>query len=170
MKTQLSLMKIYCFFFVVLIGSSIAANAQEAAPGKTLYERLGGAYAIASVVDDFIDLLLLNDVLNANPAIAEARNRVPKAGLKFHVTALVCEVTGGPQKYAGRTMKEAHAHLNITDPEWQAMLSDFRRILNNYKVPEPEQKELVAIVESTKADIVAPFRLDQSKLDEGRLK
>jgi hemoglobin len=123
-------------------------------PAQTLYERLGGAYAIASVVDDFIELLLRNDVLNANPAIAEARVRVPRAGLKFHVTSLVCAVTGGPQQYTGRTMKEAHAHLHITEREWQAMLADFRRVLNDYKVPAREQGELIAIVESTKADIV----------------
>ncbi len=129
------------------------ASAQEKME-KSLYERLGGAYAIASVVDDFIELLLRNDVLNANPAIAEARARVPRAGLKFHVTTLVCSVTGGSEQYTGRTMKEAHAHLHITEREWQAMLSDFRRVLNDYKVPEREQGELIAIVESTKPDIV----------------
>ncbi|MBI2502619.1 MAG: group 1 truncated hemoglobin [Candidatus Latescibacteria bacterium] len=129
------------------------AIAQEK-PDKTLYERLGGAYAIASVVDDFIELLLRNDVLNANPAIAEARARVPKAGLKFHVTSLVCAVTGGSEQYTGRTMKEAHVHLRITEREWQAMLADFRRVLNDYKVPEREQGELIAIVESTKPEIV----------------
>jgi hemoglobin len=51
-------------------------------------------------------------------------------------------------------MKETHAHLNISEKEWQAMLADFRRVLNNYGVPEKEQGELVAIVESTKKDIV----------------
>lgn len=121
---------------------------------KSLYERLGGEYPIAVVVDSFIDLLLVNDVLNANPAIREARDRVPTPGLKYHVSALVCQVTGGPCKYTGRTMKEAHTHLNITEREWQAMLSDFRRVLNNYRVPEREQRELIAIVESTKKDIV----------------
>lgn len=140
---------------LVLAASWSPAIAQPA-PEPTLYERLGGAYPIACVVDDFIDLLLLNDVLNANPAIAEARARVPKAGLKFHVASLVCQVTGGPQVYTGRAMKESHAHLHITEREWQAMLSDFRRVLNNYKVPEREQGELIAIVESTKPEIVVP--------------
>jgi hypothetical protein len=50
--------------------------------------------------------------------------RLPKAGLKFHVTALVCEVTGGPCKYSGRTMKQSHEHLNITDPQWQGRADD----------------------------------------------
>jgi len=100
-----------------------------AAPARpTLYERLGGAYPIAVVVDDFIERLLVNDTLNANPAIKEARDRVPKAGLKFHVTTLVCQVTGGPCKYVGRDMKSAHVHLHITEKEWEAMTLDFRQI------------------------------------------
>ncbi len=121
---------------------------------KSLYDRLGGVYAIASVVDDFIERLLVNDVLNANPAIKEARARVPKAGLKYSVTSLVCQVTGGPEKYTGRNMKEAHKHLNITQKEWAAMVADFQKTLDAFKVPEHEQKELIGIVESTKGDIV----------------
>ncbi|MBW8058156.1 MAG: group 1 truncated hemoglobin, partial [candidate division NC10 bacterium] len=99
---------------------------------------------------------LVNNVLNANPAIKEARDRVPKAGLKYRVTALVCQVSGGPCKYTGRSMKETHAQMYITEREWQAMAADFRRTLNNYQVPAQEQKELIAIVESTKKDIVIP--------------
>jgi hemoglobin len=131
-----------------------AAPAQAAEPAKSLYDRLGGVYPISVVVDSFIDLLLLNDVLNANPAIDAARKRVPAAGLKFQVTALVCQQTGGPCKYTGRDMKVTHAHLNINEKQWQAMLTDFRRVLTNYGVPAKEQGELVAIVESTKKDIV----------------
>lgn len=141
------------FALVLLMSWTGAAIAQQK-PAKSLYERLGGAYAIATVVDDFIERLLVNDTLNANPAIKEARDRVPKAGLKFQVTALVCQVTGGPQNYTGRSMGEAHKHLNITEREWQAMVADFKKTLDKFKVPEREQKELFAIVESTKKDIV----------------
>ena len=123
---------------------------------KPLYDRLGGVYSIATVVDDFIERLLVNNTLNANPAIAEARSRVPKAGLKFHVTALVCGATGGPCKYTGRSMKESHQQLNITEGQWQAMVADFRKTLDNFKVPAKEQQELIAIVDSTKTDIVMP--------------
>lgn len=140
-------------FMLIIVWNAIPGTAAEKAE-KSLYDRLGGEYPIAVVVDSFIDLLLVNDVLNANPAIREARDRVPTPGLKYHVTALVCQVTGGPCKYTGRTMKETHTYLNITEREWQAMLSDFRRVLNNYQVPEREQEELVAIIESTKKDIV----------------
>jgi hemoglobin len=128
-------------------------SAADAVP-ESLFDRLGGVYGIATVVDDFIERLLVNDILNANPAINEARARVPKAGLKFHVTALVCEVTGGPCKYSGRSMENAHAHLNINEGQWQAMVTDFRNTLDKFKVPAKEQEELIAIVGSTKTDIV----------------
>src|SRR5499426_1051157 len=138
---------------VVWIGSTAATVRAQDKP-KALYDRLGGVYSIATVVDDFIERLLVNDTLNANPAIRDARSRVPKAGLKFHVTALVCEVTGGPCKYSGRSMKDAHAHLNINEGQWQAMVTDFRKTLETFKVPAKEQEELIAIVASTKKDIV----------------
>jgi len=138
---------------IALLGVG-AVRAAEAPPPKSLYDRLGGVYPISVVVESFIDLLLVNDVLNANPAIKTARERVPAAGLKFHVTTLVCQATGGPCKYTGRAMDASHIHLNIGDKEWQAMLADFQRVLNNYAVPAKEQQELIAIVESTKKDIV----------------
>jgi hemoglobin len=148
---------------LVLLLAAVPARGQEApepdtrapaAQEATLYERLGGVYPIASVVDVFIDLLLHNDVLNENPAIREARDRVPAPGLKYHVTAMVCQATGGPCQYTGRSMEEAHAHLNIGEREWEAMLSDLRRTLNDFQVPDREQEELIAIVQSTKDDIV----------------
>lgn len=135
---------------LVVAPAPLSAQADE----PSLYERLGGVYAIAPVVDQFIDLLLINPVLNANPAIDEARTRVPPAGLKYRVTELVCQVTGGPCTYTGRDMEATHAHLNISETEWDAMLSDFRRVLDNFGVPAREQEELIAIVESTKGDIV----------------
>ncbi len=129
-----------------------AAMAQD--QPKALYDRLGGVYSIATVVDDFIERLLVNDTLNANPAINQARLHVPKAGLKFQVTALVCEVTGGPCKYTGRAMKESHQQLNITEEQWQAMVADFQRTLDKFKVSAREQEELIIIVGDTKKDIV----------------
>src|SRR3989304_5977403 len=78
--------------------SSVSAQEKEMKKEKSLYDRLGGTYAIATVVDDFIERLLVNDVLNANPAIKEARTRVPKAGLKYRGTALGSQVPGGPEK------------------------------------------------------------------------
>ena len=122
--------------------------------GPTLYERLGGVYAIASVVDDLLERVSVNEVLNANPAINEARMRVSKPGLKFHVTAMVCQAAGGPEQYTGRSNKESHLHLNITEEEWEVFTTDFQDTLDKFQVPEKEQDELLAIVESTKGDIV----------------
>lgn len=122
--------------------------------GDSLYARLGGTWAIASVVDTFIDKLVDNEKLNANPKIKAARDKVPAAALKFQVTALVIEATGGPVKYQGRSMKDSHAHLDITSAEWDEMVRVFKDVLDSYKVPEKEQKELFDIIGSTKADIV----------------
>jgi hemoglobin len=146
---------------VVVITAGTAIRTARAQEQRSLYDRLGGVYSIATVVDDFIERLLVNATLNANPAIREARVRVPKAGLKFQVTAMVCEVTGGPCKYTGRTMKASHQHLNITGAEWDAMAADFQATLDAFKVPRREQAELIAIVGRTKADIVRPSSSDQ---------
>ena len=139
---------------IVIMAGAATQTARAQVTQPSLYERLGGTYSIATVVDDFIERLLVNSTLNANPAIKEARARVPKAGLKFHVTTLVCEVSGGPCKYAGRTMKESHERLNITPAEWDAMVADFKITLNKFNVPQREQQELITIVGSTKNDIV----------------
>ena len=93
----------------------------------TLYDRLGGVYAIATVVDDFIDRVMSNPILNANPAVDEAHHRVSPAGFKYLVTEMVCWASGGPQQYSGRAMRESHEQLKITEAEWAAFCKDFRR-------------------------------------------
>lgn len=140
----------------MVVGGLDTALAQGGQQQKqqSLYDRLGGLAPISVVVSDFIDALIPDAVLNANPAIDAARKRVPAPYLKYHVTALVCKTTGGPCQYQGRTMKEAHAHLNITEREWNRMVTIFKEILAKHKVPAKETEELLAIVNSTKADIV----------------
>lgn len=137
---------------LALLGSP-PLPAQEAPP--SLYQRLGGLAPISVVVSDFIDVLVPDEQLNANPAIDAARQRVPAPYLKYHVTAMVCQVTGGPCAYHGRGMKESQAHLNITEAEWQRMLVLFQEVLARHQVPEQETRELLDIVGSTKADIVS---------------
>jgi hemoglobin len=121
---------------------------------QSLYDRLGGVYAIAAVVDNFIDRIMIDPRLNANPKVDEAHHRVAKAGFKYLVTEQVCAATGGPQRYTGRSMLDSHADLDITESEWQAFLDDLRQTFAKFGVPPPEQQELFAIVESTKKDIV----------------
>jgi hemoglobin len=120
----------------------------------SLYDRLGGVYAIATVIDDFIDRVMANPILNANPKVNEAHHKVMPPGFKYLVTEIVCWATGGPQKYTGKTMRDSHSHLDITEPEWQAFLKDLRDCFAKFNVPTREQAELFAIVESTKKDIV----------------
>jgi hemoglobin len=120
----------------------------------TLYERLGGVYNIATVVDDFIDRIMVDPRLNSNPAVDEAHHRVSPAGFKYLETEMVCWATGGPQKYSGRSMAESHQHLHITAAEWEAFLDDLRQTFDRFAVPEPERSELLAIVNSTRDEIV----------------
>jgi len=120
----------------------------------SLYERLGGVYSIATVVDDFVDRVMADPRLNANPLVDEAHHKVPPPGFKYLVTEMVCWATGGPQKYTGRSMKDSHEHLKITPAEWEAFLDDFRQTLDKFGVPDAERAELKAIMDSTRGDIV----------------
>jgi hemoglobin len=128
----------------------------ESIPGKSLYERLGGVYAIASVVDDFIDRIMVDPRLNANPFVDEAHHRVSPAGFKYLVTEMSCWATGGPQQYSGRSMHDSHAHLQITAQEWVAFMEDLDATFDKFNVPQPERQEFIAIIDSTKPDIVLP--------------
>jgi hemoglobin len=123
-------------------------------PQPTLYERLGGIYNIAVVVDDLIDRVMTDPRLNVNPAVDEAHHKVPPAGFKYLVTEMVGWASGGPQKYSGRSMRESHQNLNITHKEWEAFMDDVQQTLDKFKVPVSEQAELKAIVQSTHDDIV----------------
>ena len=105
-------------------------------------------------MDDLIERTYMDPILNANPKVAEAHKRFPKAVYKFNATALACQVMGGPQKYTGRAIKEAHQHLNIHEKEWNALIKDFRDSMNLFKVPQKEQDEVIGIIESTKGDVV----------------
>jgi hemoglobin len=129
-------------------------------PGRpSLYDRLGGVYNIAPVVDDLIDRVMNDSRLNANPRVDEAHHRVSAAGFKYFVTEMLCEAAGGPQHYSGRPMGDSHRHLMITDEEWRAFMDDVQQTLDKFGVPQPEQDEIKAIVESThEAIVVAPLQ------------
>jgi hemoglobin len=131
-------------------------TSEETSAQKSLYDRLGGVYAIAAVIDDFIDRVMDNPRLNANPKVDEAHHRMSRAGFKYLVTEMVCWATGGPQQYTGRSMRDSHVHLDITEDEWQVFLADLQACLDHFAVPKTEQGEIFALVESTKSDIVLP--------------
>jgi hemoglobin len=137
------------------LGVTVAVAAGSAAQAQnSLYDRLGGLRGITVVVDDFIDQLVANKTLNLNPAIDAGRKHSPAPYLKYQVSQLVCEVTGGPCKYSGLSMKDAHAHLNISESEWGIMAAEFKKSLDKFKVPAAEQNALFEIVGKTKPDIV----------------
>jgi hemoglobin len=147
----------FTFILIVITFSGIQlvfAGGDEEQEQQSLYNRLGGLMPISVVVNDFLDALVPDSVLNANPAIDAARKHVPAPYLKYHVTAMVCQATGGPCQYHGRGMKESHAHLNITVQEWDRMVVIFKEILAKHSVPDQESQELLDIIDSTKADIV----------------
>jgi len=141
---------------VLMLGALAGPGAFAQQPGaqKPLYERLGGLKGITVVVDDFINRLVANRTLNKNPAINAGRKSSPAPYLKYQVSEMVCQVTGGPCKYTGKAMKDSHAHLNISEAEWKVMASEFKKSLDKFKVPAAEQKELFEIVGTTKGDIV----------------
>jgi len=124
----------------------------------SLYDRLGGVYNIATVIDDLIDRVMSDARLNANPRVNEAHHRVAPAGFKYLVTEMACWAAGGPQKYTGRSMGDSHRHLLITEGEWRAFMDDLQQSLDRFNVPPPEQQEVTAIIESTKeAIVIAPL-------------
>jgi len=134
-------------------------QAETETPARpSLYDRLGGVYNIAPVVDDLIDRVMSDQRLNANPRVDEAHHRVSAAGFKYFATEMLCQAAGGPQQYSGRSMGDSHRHLMITNQEWLAFMDDLQQTLQKFGVPHPEQDEVKAIVESTReAIVIAPL-------------
>lgn len=156
----------------LLAPSVVRAEAQHDKPAmkpsmadsgkKSLYERLGGTYAIAAVIDDFVNALPGDKVIMSNPqtkaAVEKAAASAGLPGLKYQITAFVIEATGGPYKYNGKTMKAAHEALKITQAEWDEGVVALKATLDKFKVPAKEQDELIAIVATTHDDIVMPAK------------
>ncbi len=126
----------------------------ESAEKSSLYDRLGGVYSIATVVDDFIDRVMADPRLNANPLVDEAHHRVQPAGFKYLVTEMSAGLQAARKNTRASRWRDSHAHLKITSKEWEAFLDDFQQTLDKFAVPTAEQAELKAIVDSTRADIV----------------
>ena len=124
-------------------------------PDQSLYDRLGGAFAIAAVVDHFSDAIVQNPIVgqqSENPQLREwhTNNLGRLPGLKFMRTLWVCNVAGGPQHYAatkpGSTplgLEEAHRQLKISPAEFDEVAAELGRTLDFFKVPEPEKEEVL---------------------------
>lgn len=122
----------------------------------TLYERLGGTYAIASAVDYLVDRLHTNATLNnKNKQVKDFHSDQFKAGYKFLVTAWSIEASGGPKCYPGRDMFESHKHLGLTDYEFDVTAHEIRNTLYQLGVPQRETNEFMAIIESFRSKVIA---------------
>jgi len=137
------------------VASASCAEQKPAPKGPSLYERVGGINNIAVLIDDVIERSYVNEVFKANPLIEEAHKRYPKAAYKYNATSLACMVMGGPQKYTGRSLKDAHQHLLVTEAEWQELIKIFKESMNSFNLPQKEQNEILGIIESTKGDVLA---------------
>ena len=141
----------------------VDAASQTATPvdaGSTepsLYDRLGGYFAIAAVVDRFSDKIIKNPKLNVNPALkawneTEAATRLP--GLKFGRTLWVAAAAGGPFAYTGLPLEEAHQEFDLTAEEFAEVGAEIVRALEYFQVPQREIDELVAAYMQSMPDVV----------------
>ncbi|MGN6370755.1 MAG: group I truncated hemoglobin [Phycisphaerae bacterium] len=144
-------------------------NSSKAPAKQSLYDRLGGQQGLTAIVDDFITRAL-ND-----PRVNWSRTNVNTSGpfgmdkkpvtswhptpqtlatLKTHMIEFLSLATGGPSKYTGKEMHYAHAGMRISNPEFDAAVGDMKATLDKLQVPTDDQKELLAIIESTRPQIV----------------
>jgi hemoglobin len=135
-----------------------AAQATGSAPAElTLYERLGGYFGIAAVVNRFSDKIIVNAKLNENPALRawnqnEAEMRLP--GLKFGRTLWVAAMAGGPFEYTGLPLNEAHAEFHLSADEFNEVAAEIISALDFYGVQEREKQELATAYATAMTDVV----------------
>jgi hemoglobin len=137
---------------------------------KSLYERLGGVFAIAAVVDHFSDAVVRNPIVgkaSKNPALKEwhTKNLGRLPGLKFMRTLWVCEITGGPFQFTatkpGSThlgLEEAHRDLKISPEEFDEVAAELGRSLDFAKVPAREKGEVLAAFAAHKNEVTAGYK------------
>jgi hemoglobin len=134
---------------------------------KSLYDRLGGVFAIAAVVDHFSDAVVQNPIVgktSKNPALRDwhTKNLGRLPGLKFMRTLWVCNVAGGPQEYTatkpGKTMvglEEAHKDLRISPAEFDEVAAELGRTLDFFKVPKRENDEVLGAFAAHKSEVTS---------------
>ena len=132
---------------------------------QSLYERLGGVFAIAAVIDYFSDEVVKNAVAGQgsdNPELREWHTqklaRLP--GLKWMRTLWVCDVAGGPFNYVGTepgrervSLEEAHRELEITPDQFDAVAGELAKALDHFRVPEREKGEVLAAFSAHKGEV-----------------
>ena len=137
----------------VLAAAVLMAGCGSMEGGRTmaqpsLYERLGGKPAITAVVDDFVGNVA------ADIRINQRFGGTNIARLKTMLVDQICEASGGPCKYTGRTMRDVHTGMKVTDGEFGALVEDLVKSLDTLKVPAKEKNELLGALGGMKGDIV----------------
>merc|ERR1719181_1985256 len=127
-------------------GASVAARRRVHGDPRTLYGRGGGVFGLAKLASRLMDAWMEDPTLNANAAVARWHESQQKFGFKFLVTQLMGYLTGGPQRYTGRPMDEAHQHLNITTEQWLSFIADADRAFDEFNVDRPVRAELMNIL------------------------
>jgi len=125
----------------------------KAAKAKSLYQRLGRKSAIVAVVNEFVANVAADTRINHYFA-ATASNPKRMAAFKRNLVNQICEASGGPCKYTGKSMKEAHEGMGISTADFNALVEDLVKALNKLKVGAKEQGELLAVLGPMKRDIV----------------
>lgn len=131
--------------FVLAAG---CAGREGSMTGTSLYDRLGGKPAIAAVVDDFIANVAADARINARFQGAD----IPR--LKTLLVDQICEASGGPCTYRGKSMLDAHRGMRITEAEFNALVEDLVKSLDRFKVPAREKQELLTALGGMKSQIV----------------
>lgn len=147
---------------VLARADNVYAQVKQPTSEKSLYERLGGVFAIAAVVDHFSDAVVKNPIVgqkSKNPQLQEwhTKNLGRLPGLKFMRTLWVCNVSGGPYQFTatkpGTTplgLEEAHRDLRISPAEFDEVAAELGRTLDFFKVPKKEKGEVLAAFAPTK--------------------
>ena len=141
-------MKVIVLAFAMLALAGCAASQPKPAKPTTLYDELGGTAAITKVVDAF--LTRINHDARINTLFAKTDHN----DLRRLVIEQLCEATGGPCKYTGRSMEEAHSGLNLTNADFSAFMGDLVAAMDDLKVPLEQQNKLIALLAPMKPQIV----------------
>jgi hemoglobin len=134
-----------------IAGCATTTTAAQDKPQQSLYQRLGGYDAIAAVTDDFIGRLTTEPQFTRFFAgfSTDSKKRIRQL-----IVDQLCEATGGPCIYTGRSMKVVHGGLGITQRDWDATVKLLVASLDKFKVPQREKDELLTAVSQLKPDIV----------------
>jgi hemoglobin len=138
------------FLLVQLIMTS-SVQPRAAAQDKSLYERLGGYNAVAAVVDDFIGRLVTDKRFER---FFVGHSKDSQKRIRQHIVDQLCAAAGGPCIYTGRSMRDSHEGLNISEDDWKAAVDHLVASLDKFKVGKREKDDLLGAVSKFKPDIV----------------